>query len=105
MNILVKCVYYFLFLQRRPSNSGSSISQNPPAPLERSPSRRPSNPKSLKKTTSVLTKMFGSSNGEIKCKESDVKTIVKMGFSRDQAVWALAQNDHNVAMAINSLTR
>jgi hypothetical protein len=39
-----------------------------------------------------------------KCKESDVKAIVDMGFARDQAVWALMQNGHNVVMAINSLT-
>ncbi len=42
--------------------------------------------------------------GKLKYKESDVKTIMNMGFTRDQAVWALLQNDNNVVMAINSLT-
>jgi NACalpha-BTF3-like transcription factor len=60
-----------------------------------------------------ITNIFGrqsskkesdSSGKKTKCKESDVKKIMEMGFTRDQAVTALLQQDHNLIMAINSLT-
>ena len=109
--------------QRRPSISGDSTAQRRPS--QRSGSqpgspalaqRRPSgtrststssNPETLQRSSSILNMIFGasSSKGEIKCKESDIKAITRMGFSREQAVWALSQNDHNVTMALNSLTR
>ncbi|RYH14532.1 hypothetical protein EON65_33450 [archaeon] len=41
---------------------------------------------------------------KLKYKEADVKTIMNMGFSRDQAVWALMQSENNVVNAIMSLT-
>ena len=41
----------------------------------------------------------------LKVKSKDVKMIMEMGFSKDQAVWALVENDNNVLQAINSLTR
>jgi NACalpha-BTF3-like transcription factor len=44
------------------------------------------------------------SGKKTKCKESDIKKIMEMGFTRDQAVTALLQQDHNLIMAINSLT-
>lgn len=39
----------------------------------------------------------------LKYKESDVKAIMDMGYCRDQAVWALVQNQNNVPMALESL--
>lgn len=56
-----------------------------------------------------LTSMFGKSFRDDKsrshrCKESDIKKIIEMGFTRDQAITALLQNDHNIVMAIHSLT-
>jgi hypothetical protein len=44
-------------------------------------------------------------NSNLRARESDVRTIMNMGFTRDQAVWALLQNDHNVILAVNSLTQ
>ncbi len=46
----------------------------------------------------------GGGKSKHKCKESDVKKITEMGFTRDQAVTALMQNDNNLVMAIHSLT-
>lgn len=79
--------------QRRPSGTRSTSTS--------------SNPETLQRSSSILNMIFGStsSKGEIKCKESDIKAITKMGFSREQAVWALSQNDNNVTLALNSLTR
>jgi hypothetical protein len=50
--------------------------------------------------------IFGGSKKEkSRYKESDVKTIVNMGFNRDQAVNALLQYDNDLLRAIDSLTR
>mmetsp|Transcript_12976 Transcript_12976/g.21588 ORF Transcript_12976/g.21588 Transcript_12976/m.21588 type:complete len:144 (+) Transcript_12976:588-1019(+) len=40
---------------------------------------------------------------KLKCRESDIKIITKMGYTRDQAIWALMHNQNNVARAIESL--
>jgi hypothetical protein len=42
---------------------------------------------------------------KLKYKEADVKTLTNMGYSREQAVWALLQNNNNVPMAIDALCR
>lgn len=50
--------------------------------------------------------IFGGSKKEkARYKESDVKTIVNMGFNRDQAINALLQYDNDLLRAIDSLTR
>lgn len=41
---------------------------------------------------------------KLKYKEADVQKIVKMGFTRDQAVQALVENHHNVDEAVHMLT-
>lgn len=38
------------------------------------------------------------------CNEKDVRTIISLGFTRDQAVAALSQNNHDLLLAINGLT-
>lgn len=69
----------------RPSRSGYASDE--PAKI----SKRPS--------------IFGFGGSNRKVKESDVKTITSMGFTRDQAVHALMQFDNNVVLAIDSLAR
>ncbi|KAJ1389339.1 hypothetical protein B484DRAFT_409352 [Ochromonadaceae sp. CCMP2298] len=41
--------------------------------------------------------------GKLKYREADVKSITKMGYTRDQAITALLQNHNNVSHAIDSL--
>ena len=41
---------------------------------------------------------------KLKFKEADVQKIVKMGFSRDQAVQALVESNHNVEEAVHMLS-
>ena len=41
---------------------------------------------------------------KLKYNENDVQKIVKMGFTRDQAVQALVECHHNVDSAVNMLT-
>lgn len=60
---------------------------------------------SRKSSTNDTAAAFGLSSKNLKYKEADVNSIMQMGFTRDQAVWALVQNDNNVVNAIMSLTR
>jgi NACalpha-BTF3-like transcription factor len=68
----------------------------------------------MKKKKSMFSSFFAGGKGDksnspgdvskLRYKEADVRAIMEMGFSKDQAVWALVQNDHNLLLAINSLT-
>jgi NACalpha-BTF3-like transcription factor len=64
-------------------------------------------PKKLLRITSMMPggKPKSKDGMKHKCKESDIKKIVEMGFTRDQAITALVQNDQNLVMAINCLTK
>ena len=98
-------------------NAGTSASPSPaplpaplpaPMPMSKPPpsSGPPASGNTLKKLASKMSffnKPVEANPGK-KCRESDIRTIVGMGFTRDQAVWALMQSDQNVVMAINALT-
>lgn len=43
------------------------------------------------------------SSGRQRYKDSDVHAITKMGYTKDQAVWALLQSNNNLPMAIEAL--
>lgn len=64
-------------------------------------------PKLVKKRSIFNFTTRGSGADEVapkpKYKESDVKTLTNMGYSREQAVWALLQNNNNLPMAIDAL--
>ena len=80
------------------SNSGASIQQD-----------SSSRPKIAKKRSIFNFSRSGGPDGEqapkVKYRESDVKLITNMGYSKEQAVWALVQNGNNVTMAIDALCR
>lgn len=93
-----------------PSNAIAAAAPVEAAPLSKQPPPRGITKKlsifSRKSSASdVNTASFGLTSKNLKYKEADVKSIVAMGFTRDQAVWALVQNDNNVVNAIMSLTR
>ena len=61
-----------------------------------------SNP--LTRRSSFVGNNGQSTSGKIKYKEADVKQLVKMGFSKDQAVQALMENDNDVRLAAEALS-
>eukprot|EP01039_Chlorochromonas_danica_P003720 gene3720-4069_t len=97
--------------------NGKSVSDSAPAtaaPLSASSPNR-EQPKKIVRKISLFSRKnsqqnngsdstFGAGNSKLKYKEADVRSIMQMGFSKDQAVWALIQNDNNVVNAILSLT-
>lgn len=86
---------------------GSVTSSNAKSPPER--------PKATRKSSifgglgfgggTASSKEAGGGKSKLRYKEADVRAITDMGFTKDQAIWALVQNDQNVLHAINSLTR
>jgi hypothetical protein len=46
---------------------------------------------------------FSGFGNKIKLKTADLKQLERMGFTRDQAIQALIQNDNNVHHAANAL--
>lgn len=46
---------------------------------------------------------YRSSPGQMQCREADVRTLIGLGFTPNQAMNALMQNNNNVEMAANSL--
>jgi NACalpha-BTF3-like transcription factor len=62
-------------------------------------------PKKLLRISSMMKGKKQEGSIRHNCKESDLKKLTEMGFTRDQAITALVQNEHNLINAINSLTR
>lgn len=90
--------------QSRPAPGPSQSSSNNSISSQ---SREP--PPKLVKKRSIFNFVSSDSNGgnghveKPRYKEADVRTITKMGYSREQAVWALLQSNNNLPMAIETL--
>ena len=80
------------------NNSVSSQSREPPAKLVKK--------RSIFNFVSSDNSGGGGGGGHTekpRYKEADVRAITKMGYSKEQAVWALLQSNNNLPMAIDTL--